>query len=90
MKKIRMLAVGLMLMLPLTAWSEVKVNINTADAATLAEHVKGVGLKKAEAIVQYRKDNGPFKSVEDLAKVTGIGDETVEKNRAILSVNNNK
>ncbi len=90
MKKIRMLAVGLMLMLPLTAWSEVKVNINTADAATLAEHVKGVGLKKAEAIVQYRKDNGPFKSVEDLAKVQGIGDETVEKNRAILSVNNNK
>ncbi|MEW5756864.1 MAG: helix-hairpin-helix domain-containing protein [Pseudomonadota bacterium] len=90
MKMIRMLLVGLVLMLPLTAWSEVKVNINTADAATLAEHVKGVGLKKAEAIVQFRNENGPFKSVDDLAKVKGIGEEIVEKNRAILAVNNNK
>ena len=63
------------------------VNINTADAATLAETIKGVGMAKAEAIIRYREKNGPFKSVEQLAEVPGVGEQTVEKNRGLLRVN---
>jgi competence protein ComEA len=58
------------------------VNINKASAAELSEVLVGVGLKKAEEIVVWREKNGPFKSVDDLAKVKGIGGSTVEKNRA--------
>ena len=57
------------------------VNINNADAQTISEALKGIGLKKAEAIVQYRSDNGDFKSVEELANVSGIGEKTVENNK---------
>ncbi len=63
-----------------------EVNINTADAQTIAKNLKGVGLKKAQAIVVYRKKNGPFKTVESLAKVKGIGFKTVEKNRANILI----
>jgi len=56
------------------------VNINTADAATLAENISGIGPKKAQAIVTYRKTNGPFKTAQDLTNVKGIGQKTVEKN----------
>ena len=62
------------------------VNINTADAATLAEALKGVGLERAEAIVTYRETNGPFKNVDDLVQVSGVGQATVDKNRANLTV----
>ena len=54
------------------------VNINTADAAAL-EAVSGIGKKKAAAIVDYRQKNGPFKTVDDLKKVTGIKDKTMAK-----------
>jgi competence protein ComEA len=57
------------------------VDINKADAETLAVELKGVGIKKAQAIVDYRKVNGVFKTVEDLANVRGISDKTIEKNR---------
>jgi competence protein ComEA len=62
------------------------VNINTADAATLAERLNGIGLSKAEAIVAYRNEHGPFKSVDQLADVRGVGLKTVDKNRELLSV----
>lgn len=62
------------------------VNINTASAEMLADAVKGIGNKKAEAIVAYREEHGAFKTVEDLAKVKGIGLKTVEKNRDNLTV----
>jgi competence protein ComEA len=55
------------------------VNINTADAKTIAKELSGIGLSKAEAIVAYREKNGPFKSAEDLAKVQGVGAKTVER-----------
>ena len=67
-----------------------QVNINTADAKTMATNIKGIGDKKAEAIVQYRAKHGPFRSVEDLTKVKGIGPQVIEKNRDILLVKNNK
>lgn len=57
------------------------VNINTADAQTLSASLKGIGQKKAEAIIQYRKEQGGFKSVEELASVTGIGPKTLEINK---------
>jgi competence protein ComEA len=57
------------------------VNINHADAQTIAMSLKGVGLKKAEAIVQYRAQNGPFRSIEDLTQVKGIGVRTLDLNR---------
>lgn len=56
------------------------VNINTADAITISEVLKGVGPAKAEAIVAYRKEHGPFKSVEQLSEVKGIGDKLVVAN----------
>ena len=56
------------------------VNINTATPADL-DGVKGIGPSKAQAIVDYRKANGAFKSPEQLAMVKGIGLKTVEKNR---------
>lgn len=56
------------------------ININTADASTIAEGLVGVGQSKAEAIVAYRKEHGPFKSPEQLAEVKGIGDKLVIKN----------
>lgn len=66
------------------------ININTADATTLAESIQGVGMAKAEAIIRYREKNGPFMSVEQLAEVPGVGERTVEKNRAVLRVDDVK
>jgi len=66
------------------------VDINTADVATLAANIKGVGAKKAEAIVLYRKKHGPFKSVDDLKKIKGIGPKLIEKNRSVLLVRKSK
>jgi len=60
------------------------VDVNTADAKTLARELDGVGLSKAQAIVDYRKANGPYKSAEDLKKVKGLGQKTVDRNRANL------
>lgn len=60
------------------------VDINTADAKTIAKELDGIGLSKAEAIVAHRDKNGPFKSAEDLAKVKGVGLKTVERIRADL------
>jgi len=57
------------------------VNINQADADTIARELQGIGLVKAKAIVDYRESNGPFESVEDLLEVKGIGPKTLERNR---------
>ena len=62
------------------------VNINTADAATIDRVLLNVGPAKAQAIVDYRKANGAFKSAEELAMVKGIGLKTVEKNRDRIEV----
>ena len=62
-----------------------KVNLNTADETTLTA-LKGIGKVKAKAILDYRQSNGPFKTVEDLAKVNGIGDKTVATLRDQLVV----
>lgn len=64
-----------------SAFAADRVNINTADAATIDRVLLNVGPSKAQAIVAYRKAHGSFRSVEQLALVKGIGLKTVEKNR---------
>ena len=62
------------------------VDINTADAATLAKELDGVGLARAKAIVEYRERNGKFKSVDEMLNVKGIGPAVIEQNKANLQV----
>ena len=62
-----------------------KININTANAAEL-DHLPGIGPTKAAAIVAYREQNGPFKAIEDLANVSGIGPNTVETLREHITL----
>jgi competence protein ComEA len=57
-----------------------KINLNKATVEELSQ-LKGIGMKYAERIVQYRDKNGPFKNVEDLLNVQGIGPKTLEKNK---------
>ncbi|MDD1608649.1 MAG: helix-hairpin-helix domain-containing protein [Methylococcaceae bacterium] len=63
------------------------VNINTADAKTIADSLSGIGLKKAQAIIDYRTKNGNFKSIDDLSQVSGIGTKTIEKNKTDILLN---
>ncbi|MCQ4348753.1 helix-hairpin-helix domain-containing protein [Pseudomonas stutzeri] len=67
--------------------SPAKVDLNSADAATLARELNGIGEAKARAIVEYREANGAFSSVDELLEVKGIGAATLEKNRDRLVVN---
>jgi competence protein ComEA len=60
------------------------IDINSATAAELAAGLNGVGASRAEAIVRYREQFGPFESIEELVEVGGIGPATVERNRALL------
>lgn len=62
------------------------VDINNDSAEKMADLLNGVGMKKAEAIVAFRDEFGPFTAVEDLMSVPGIGPATLEKNRASLLV----
>tara|TARA_R110000772_G_scaffold262537_1_gene381623 strand:+ start:150 stop:509 length:360 start_codon:yes stop_codon:yes gene_type:complete len=64
----------------------VMVNINTATADELSSMLKGIGEKRAMAIVAYREENGPFATVEQLQSVKGVGEKVLEQNRANLSV----
>ncbi len=62
------------------------VNINTADAFTLAENLNGIGTAKAKAIIDYRAQNGDFASIDELVNVSGIGLKLVNRNRSLLSI----
>jgi competence protein ComEA len=62
------------------------IDINTADAQTIADNMKGVGLKKAQAIVAYRTNNGPYKSLDELVSVKGIGSKTLSRNRDAIMI----
>jgi competence protein ComEA len=62
------------------------VNINTADAATIATSLNGIGSVKAQAIVDYRQKHGAFRTVDELAQVKGISQKLINRNRADLRV----
>lgn len=66
------------------------VNINKADAATLAAYLKGVGPNKADAIVKYRRANGNFKAIADIQNVPGIGEETFKDVKKNISTSRGK
>ena len=66
-----------------------KVDINQADAATLAASLEGVGMVRAKEIVAYRTMFGSFQSVDELLEVPGIGPATLEKNRSRIVISGN-
>lgn len=80
MKTLKILGITLLLAFSGMLHAE-KININSAGAEQIATGLSGVGAVRAEAIIIYRKENGKFKSIEELANVPGIGEKTVEKNR---------
>lgn len=59
----------------------VQVNINEADAAEIADTLVGIGMSRAQAIVQYREEHGRFMSLDDLVEVKGVGEATITNNR---------
>lgn len=63
-----------------------QVDINSADAATLAQSVNGIGPSKAQAIIDYRDANGPFESLDELVNVQGIGLKTLDRIREFIKV----
>lgn len=60
------------------------ININTATAEMVAQTLNGVGLKRAQAIVNYREKHGSFTTFDDLQQVKGIGDAVIERNRNLI------
>lgn len=79
----------LLLSIPAILYAGGAVNINTADKETLMT-IKGVGERRAEAIIQYRKENGPFTNIDQLAEIRGIGRSLIDSNRDTLVVKENK
>ena len=76
-------SVALAWLLPCLAFAG-PVDINSADAEQLSESLQGVGPQKAAAIVAYREQYGPFRSLDDLTKVKGIGSSLLEKNKGLI------
>jgi len=63
-----------------------RVNINAADAATLARTLRGVGEARAQEIVRHRETYGPFASADELMEVKGIGQATLDRNRDLITL----
>lgn len=83
--KLAALAFALTLAAPGLLLAATPVNINQADATTIAKSLDGIGQSRAQAIVDWRTAHGPFKKADDLRRVKGIGKATIERNRdAIL------
>lgn len=87
MKTIRIFVTFLTLTLSALVYAG-PVDINTADAIALSKNIKGVGIKKAQAIIDYREKNGKFGKIEDLIKVKGIGAKLLNKNAGSIIVEN--
>jgi competence protein ComEA len=85
MYRLTKLVLLLVMLVSMQAHAE-SVDINTASASALASAIDGVGENKAATIVAYRDAHGPFNSVDELAKVKGIGTATIDKNRDNLVV----
>ncbi|MDR1062779.1 MAG: helix-hairpin-helix domain-containing protein [Azoarcus sp.] len=72
---------------PLAALALEPVNINTADSTAL-QQINGLGPSKANAIIEYRKANGPFASLDDLVKVPGIGEKSLASMKPQITIGN--
>ncbi len=83
-KKLAAFALLLLFVSPGLLLAATPVNINKADAAAIAKALDRIGQSKAVAIVAYREAHGPFKKVEDLGHVKGIGKATIELNRTAI------
>lgn len=70
---------------PATSSSTDVVDLNSADETALTT-IPGIGPSKAQAILAYREENGPFQTIEDIKNVSGIGDKTFEKLKDHISV----
>lgn len=70
---------------PQPSKSPVRIDLNTVDVAKLTGSFKGIGKKRAEAIIAYRDSHSGFKSIEELAEVKGLGQKFMEKNREKLN-----
>jgi competence protein ComEA len=71
-------------LLAAAAWAAEPVNVNTASAEEIAENLKGIGLSKAQLIVDYREANGSFEHADQLVNVKGIGIKTIDQNREMI------
>ena len=80
---------AVLLSLPVLTFAGNTININTADKELLMS-IKGIGEKRAEAIIAYRDKNGPFKSIDQLADVKGVGMFFIDSNRDVLVVKDKK
>ena len=76
----RLMSLGILGLLPVLAGAG-PVDINTADAATIARELNGVGESRARAIVEFREKNGRFATPDDVLKVSGIGPQVLKLNR---------
>lgn len=85
MTTLRRIALGMILLATSLAAVAGKIDINKADAETLAA-LNGVGPARAEAIIADREAQGPFRTVDDLVRVRGIGPAIVERNRPLIKV----
>lgn len=77
-------ALVLSLACALPAFAATPVNVNTADATTIAKSLDGIGTAKAQAIVAWRSAHGPFKSTAELSQVKGIGQSLIDRNHGAI------
>ncbi len=80
MKSILACTMAVLFVLAITAplLAQAEVDVNTASAMEL-QRIKGIGPKTAQAIVEFRNENGPFNSIRDVTRVKGVGQKTLEK-----------
>ena len=81
----KLIAALIVTLMPALVWAG-PVDINTADAATIAKELQGIGPRLAQSIVAYREKNGAFRSADELRKIKGIGAKVLEKNRANIKL----
>lgn len=85
MKKLTLAVLILFLVAAPAAWATGPVNVNTATVEQLSE-LSNIGPAKAAAIVSYREENGSFRSLQELTRVSGIGERTVEMNLDLIEI----
>lgn len=89
MENLRKFVFAVLLTLPVMLFAGESININTADKEELMS-INGIGEKRAEAIITHRDQNGPFRSVDELAEVKGVGKFFIDTNRDQLTIENNE